>query len=320
MPSRSIADPVWLVLTVSVTTRAFSALQAANSSCDVTYYGAVGDNHTEDTLAVQTALDHCSTVVFPSPGRFLIRPVFFRHSDIHLVIEAGATVVAWPDVDTWNATTHVVRPLFSQDLGSVSVLHNFSLTGGGVIDGQGWRWWPFMKTRSRPILLQMSRVSGALISNTTFRDSPSFHVEIRGVDIEIADSRVEANIDNCGGWATAPNTDAFNIAGHRIHLHDLWVHNGDDCIPTNPQNYGNVAAGEDGTTSDVLVERVHCECGTNGGVVIVPGSRGIPPLDWQAGGPNPHPRLIRNVTYRNMTVVNTNQGAGFKISEAYENV
>ena len=84
--------------------------------------------------------------------------------------------------------------------------------------------------------------------------------------------------------------------------------------------YGDPDQGMDGTTSDVLVERVHCECGTNGGVLIIPGSRGIPPLDWRAGGPNRHPAVIKNVTYRDMTVLHTNQGAGFKISEAYENV
>ena len=111
----------------------------------------------------------------------------------------------------------------------------------------------------------------------------------------------------------------FNIGGHNIYLHDLWVHNGDDCIPTNAMGAFNPEAGADGTTTNVLAERIHCECGTNGGVLIVGGSRGIPPLDWRHGGPNPHPGRIRNVTYRDMTVVQTNQGAGYKISEAYEN-
>ena len=71
--------------------------------CLVTLHGAVGDNRTEDTRAVQDTLDssECGTVVFPAPGRYLIRPVFFRRDNLRVVIEAGATVVAWPDVDTW---------------------------------------------------------------------------------------------------------------------------------------------------------------------------------------------------------------------------
>ena len=84
-------------------TRSAVASSHESGECIVTQRGAVGDNHTEDTLAVQQALDasECGTVVFPAPGRFLIRPVFFRRDNLHVVIEAGATVVAWPDVDTW---------------------------------------------------------------------------------------------------------------------------------------------------------------------------------------------------------------------------
>ena len=44
------------------------------------------------------------------------------------------------------------------------------------------------------------------------------------------------------------------------------------------------------STYDVVVERVHCECGTNGGVPIV-----------AAGG------TVRDVLYADMTVIGTNQ-------------
>jgi len=84
-------------------TRSAVASSHESGECIVTQRGAVGDNQTEDTLAVQQTLDasECGTVVFPAPGRFLIRPVFFRRDNLHVVIEAGATVIAWPDVDTW---------------------------------------------------------------------------------------------------------------------------------------------------------------------------------------------------------------------------
>ena len=97
------------------------------------------------------------------------------------------------------------------------------------------------------------------------------------------------------GYSSAPNTDGINIGGHDIYVHDCFVHNGDDCIPTN-------TGPDDTDTYNVLVERVHCECGTNGGVLIVANNNSI-----------------HNVTFRDMTVVGTNQGAGVKISEAYSN-
>ena len=62
--------------------------------------------------------------------------------------------------------------------------------------------------------------------------------------------------------------------------------------------------GED--TYNVLVERVECHCGTNGGVLILG--------DDTCGGTDAN---IFNVTFRDMLVNGTNQGAGVKICEAY---
>lgn len=275
-------------------------------SCSVLDFGAVGDNATEATSAVTAAIAACLTVRFPAPGVYLLRPVKLdAHDNLTLVVEAGATLAAWPDVDTWNSTPGV-RPLLWSD-GYVpcarqgdaaaptlcpSPLTGFTLTGGGTIDGAGWRWWPFMKTRPRPLLIDVSRASRLLIRNVTLRDSPSFHIQVRGSDMEIGHVTIHAG--GCEGWASAPNTDGINIGGQRIHVHDCSVHNGDDCVPTN-------VGWNDTDSEDILVERVTCECGTNGGVPIIAGARSI-----------------RRVVYRDMTVTNSNQGAGAKISEAYE--
>ena len=69
-----------------------SARAQLAASCTVTAYGAKGDNRTEDTHAVQAALDGCDTVVFPAPGRYLIRPVFLRHNDLAVVVEHGLSL------------------------------------------------------------------------------------------------------------------------------------------------------------------------------------------------------------------------------------
>jgi len=92
----------------------------------------------------------------------------------------------------------------------------------------------------------------------------------------------------CGGYGEAPNTDGANIGGHDIVVRDFTVHNGDDCVP--------ITTGNDGTTGNVLVEGVRCECGTNGVVV------------YNQGG------LVSGVVARNVTVSRTNQGAGVKLS------
>lgn len=284
-------------------------------TCSVLDFGAKGDNKTEDTTSVQQAIDSCITVVFPSPRTYLLRPVKLdAHDNLTLLIEPGATLSAWPEPDTWNATTGAFRPLLYSDgyraCPNTSIptstggsppapphlcpapLRHLSILGGGVIDGQGWRWWPYLKTRPRPILLELSRAEHLLLTNVTLLNSPSFHVSVRGSDMELPHINVSAG--GCEGWAQAPNTDALNIGGQRIHVHDCFVHNGDDCVPTN-------VGWNNSDTEDVLVERVWCECGTNGGVPIIAGSASI-----------------RNVMYKDMVVKDTNQGGGAKISEAYD--
>jgi polygalacturonase len=149
--------------------------------CNVLDFGAVGDNHTEDTLAIQTAVISCSLVVFPAPGKYLIRAVNLdAHDNLALQIEAGATIVAWSDPDTYNTTTSVYPLLWADGYrnGTSAPLINFSLFGGGIIDGQGWRWWPYGKTRSRPILVSIAHAENLNISNITLLDSPKFHIQV----------------------------------------------------------------------------------------------------------------------------------------------
>ena len=280
--------------------------------CNILNFGAVGDNRTEDTAAFALAIASCSIVTLPSPYSFLIRPVKLdAHDNLTLIIEKGATLVGWSDIDTWNASDGgIMRALlwsdahrncssiskanilrYKDDL-CIAPLVGLSIIGGGTIDGQGWRWWKFLKTRSRPMLINLVNAQNLFVSNVTLIDSPSFHLQVRGSDIEIEHVTIKAG--NCTGWFQAPNTDGLNIGGQRIYVHDSYIHNGDDCVPTNVG-----VNGED--TVDVLVERVVCECGTNGGVPIIAGNG-----------------TVRNVVYKDMIVRGTNQGAGAKISEIYD--
>lgn len=81
--------------------------------------------------------------------------------------------------------------------------------------------------------------------------------------------------------------DGINIGGIDVYVADSFVHNGDDCIPTNTFAYVVVAKNTVGPpiealrpsprrthrlgqidSRNILAENVHCECGTNGGVPI----------------------------------------------------
>ena len=122
--------------------------------CDVTFYGAKGDNKTESTQAFVTAIKTCQgptkgAVVVPA-GKYLIRPVKLL-SHTQLVILPGATLVAWfgvgwengwPNSTTMNcsASSYTAKdPVMVPRLESLlygDALTNVTIRGGGTIDGQ----------------------------------------------------------------------------------------------------------------------------------------------------------------------------------------
>lgn len=159
---------------------AVAVLSFPLQSCSVIDFGAKGDNQTEDTTAIQKALNSCQTVTFPAPGKYLTRSLSISQSNQDIVLQSGATLVSWSvssllpsvvyldmelclplqDPNTYNLTSSVRALLWYSSMSSANV----TLTGGGTIDGQGWRWWPFMKTRPRPSLLSMDHGLGVLVS------------------------------------------------------------------------------------------------------------------------------------------------------------
>lgn len=102
-------------------------------------------------------------------------------------------------------------------------------------------------------------------------------------------TRVNITTDGCG-YSEAPNTDGINLSGDNIYVADCRVKNGDDCIPVNKN------------TSNMLVERIHCECGN-----------GVVPIIWHNST-----GYIRNVTFRNVTFSKTNLAITIKSLPSYK--
>jgi len=207
-----------------------------------------------------------------------------------LLIESGANLIIWRDPATYSLTSHN-NMFLSANSGDGSwtgpLLHDFTLSGGGTILGGGAAWWP-RAGPNRPRTLWIPNGRNITVSNLTFVDSPAWNMGLRGEDMLVENMRLIAGADSCGGFGHAPNTDGVNHGGHRIHIRNVVVHNGDDCLP--------LTTGNDGSSSDVLLENVHCECGTNGFVI------------YNQGG------TIRDVVAQGITVSSTNQGAGVKLS------
>ena len=164
-----------LLLELLAVSRALSHSSSASGRglgvrvCNVREHGARGDNATEDTAALASALTACeatggATVV--PPGTYLIRPVRLP-SGAHLTLQPGATLAAWPDRYTWPNSTD--KPCDFDHEGSSCCLKSLPCcvpqkeTLSLTPLNQGWRWrTSTFLGRSRTSVVERSRARAAV--------------------------------------------------------------------------------------------------------------------------------------------------------------
>ena len=110
-------------------------------------YGATGDGLKNSTKAIQQAIDSCSKagggIVTFSPGQYVTGALFLK-SNVHLRVPAGVTLLgSQEDADYPSLSTRVAGIEMDWPAGLINVNgeKNVKLSGGGVIDGRGEKWW-----------------------------------------------------------------------------------------------------------------------------------------------------------------------------------
>ena len=260
--------------------------------------GATGDGKNFDTAAIQKALDACrasgGTVEFPA-GTYLSRPLKI-YSKTTFQLDANSTLFASTNqIDfmktpgDWLAKGASFIPFISgKDLQDVT------FTGSGVIDGNGFVWWPEAEkarqkksgyTLPRPNLIVIERSKNLRFENLTLQNSPKFHlVPTDCNDVVISNVTFLAP-------ERAANTDAMDPSGHRYLITKCKVDVGDDNIAIKAGKKGadGTFQSEDFTITDCTFLHGH-------GLSI--GSETV-------GG-------VRNITVRNCTFENTENGIRIK--------
>jgi polygalacturonase len=117
-------------------------------------YGAVGDGKTSNTEAFRRTIEACAAagggkVVVP-PGTWFTGPIhLMSNMDFHL--EAGAIILFSRNFDDYplvmtnfegHQTVECTSPLSGDNL------HDVSITGAGIIDGQGDAWRPLKRSKT----------------------------------------------------------------------------------------------------------------------------------------------------------------------------
>ncbi len=276
------------------------ALPLAAATFNVRDFGAAGDGKTMDTVAIQKALAACKlsggTVVFPA-GNYLSQPLTLRAKTV-FQLDAGATLFACTNQSDFmkppgdwlkvKGSGAFVPFIGGKDLTDVP------FTCGGVIDGNGFVWWPEAEkarqikpgyTLPRPNLIVIERSQNLRFENITLQNSPKFHLVPSDCDGVV--------ISNVTFLAPehAANTDAMDPSGHHYLITNCKVDVGDDNVAIKA---GKKRADGKFQSEDFLI----ADCTFLHGHGMSIGSE-------TAGG-------VRNVTVRNCTFENTENGIRIK--------
>ena len=182
---------------------------------DVRSYGAKCDSVSDDTAALQAAIDACTPQrrrVVVGSGLCLSQPLTLR-THTELFVSHGATLKAgrkWldgrPFVYAANAT-------------------NVGIMGNGTIDGSGAQWWLPHGQPGRPHLIRFDNVSHVLLENLTLLDAANHFTNLHGAHYRIYGVTMRSPPSHI-----APNTDGVNVKCSDVHVRGCDITNGDDSV------------------------------------------------------------------------------------------
>lgn len=269
---------------------------------DIRELGAAGDGRVDDTEALQNAIDLCNSegggkVLCPA-GIYCIRPLILRSNvNLHLEEKALLRGSANPDhYSNWKSRNIDADnvPYNSRYLIVAENERNISITGRGVIDGQGpahydtfkkdGLFWPIKDKATRPgRMLWFIRCQNIHIEDVSFMESPAWTFWMMGCE-NVTFDKVTINTPY-----EEINADGVNIDGCRnVRLSHCHIKTGDDCVVLRGINR---ALKEKRFCEQVVVE--NCTLESNCNAIRI---------SYVRDG------TIRNATFSNISISNSRRG------------
>ena len=190
-------------------------LRAADHSkrFPITSFGAIADGKTLNTKSIQSTIDACAkagggNLIIPK-GTFITGSIFLKQG-VNLVLEKDAVLKGsqntndYPWIDTRIAGLEMKWPAA---LINADGLTNLQLSGEGMLDGSGERWWrEYWDTRKRekddidphfkvprPRLIHLIRCQKVLVQDLSLKDSAFWNLQLTYCDgVEVHDLKIRA--------------------------------------------------------------------------------------------------------------------------------
>ncbi|KAJ7982216.1 putative Polygalacturonase [Quillaja saponaria] len=282
-------------------------LSVSSKMVSVDDYGAKGDGG-DDAKAFEEAWNKaCSErvdLVVPKYRTYHLKPIIFYgpcHSNF--VLKIYGTIKASINISDYEKDRRHWL-LFKN-------LTNFRVEGGGIINGNGRKWWEnsckinkTLPCKHPPTAVTFSECNNLRVKNLRIQNPQQMHLSFGNcVNVKVSNLIITAPGDS-------PNTDGIHVTGtQNIQIKKCVIGTGDDCIsiksgstnvkatdivcgPGHGISIGSLGAGNsEANVSNVLVNRAKLS-GTTNGVRI---------KTWQGGSGYAKDIKFQNIAMQNVT-------------------
>ncbi|CAF1502399.1 unnamed protein product [Adineta ricciae] len=284
---------------------------------------SAGNSSIDDVPAIHQALSMCGNggiIIIPAGQIFTIRsPLNFQ--DCHSCdFQIEGTLKVFDDLEYWQEK----KAFFVFTNVKDGTFH--SLTGQGLIDGSGQKFWDYFaknQTYQRPLLIHITNSSNVVFNKFSLKNPAFWFIFVTDNSRNVTFANLTLSAISTSS-SLPKNTDGFDTGDcSYVTISDIHVINGDDCVSfKNGSNYVTVqnltcigshglsVGSLGGDPGEYFVKNVYISN------VTMINSAFATRIKFYPGGPSHGTVVIRNVTYENIFVDNCDYA--FRLDNCYE--